>query len=241
MFAGVSGFWDAWCIKGLGTVVVVLSLLASIFNFRPFLTMHLPSIIFDLELWRLCSHHLVVSSTGEVLLFTLAFYALRELERRAGAKRFAGQLAALAVCVTALNIAALVLFSPLGMRTLLPGPYGLLFGLAPSYAASVPALWPFSVSGWSLSEKSATYLYLALLLFHAAPHSCLVAACGLLAALVVSSDLAGLASWAASPYCAAISAKWLLPLVRALPRLPDRIARAPSPQQPGAAAMLEPV
>lgn len=197
MAAMLTGFYNAPLTKVALLGVGAVSLAASLLEWRPIFGLSLfPHMTQHLQLWRLVTHHLVWTSSSELLLGTIVLYELRLFERRFGSAKFAAFMFMTAILTTLLQIAFLVVSRMIdGPRHLASGPYGLIFALALPYYYSVPTTNTFQVLGFNISYKTFTYLLLAQLMMSNGWQSALAGISGLLAGLLYISDMGGIQRW----------------------------------------------
>ena len=112
------------------------------------------------EVWRLLTHQLVWSTSGELVLGSVLLYTWRMFERQFGARKFGACVVFLHVMATVVQVAALAVgrsVSP-SQWAFSSGPYALLFGLLSVFFFDIPQSAPFTLFGLPLSDKLFLYV-----------------------------------------------------------------------------------
>lgn len=131
-------------------------------------------------MWRLLTHHLVWSSSSELILGSVLLYTWRMFERMFGSRKFGGCLAFLLAMSTALQVCVAVVCRATG-ASFHPssGPWGLIFGLLACFFMDIPQSMPFTVFGVPLSDKMFLYILNLQLALSGLPGSAYTALIGL--------------------------------------------------------------
>ena len=231
VFVGVPGFSNAWVSKTIFLTIGFVSILASITGMRPSLTMYYDGVLYEYEVWRVATSHMVFGTPCEALLGLLLLYYFRAFERQLSSRKYATFVLLASALSSALQLGALTLLRrPLGLLALLPGPYGLIYAGMVKFHYQVPHTYTFHLGSFPLTDKAFVYLLAAQLALASGLHSLLVAACGLAAGMLYRSDLGGIHSWVIPIALSSKCSYFVLPILQPLPSLP-RLPGSSSPQE----------
>ncbi|ORZ00393.1 hypothetical protein BCR43DRAFT_139697 [Syncephalastrum racemosum] len=194
--ASPSGFYNASTTKFLMLFVGASSLLAAIFNQKPFFHLQLhPHITIHHQFWRLLTSHCAFTNSGELFFGLLLLYTMRVIERQYGYAKYTAFVFLSLVMSTLLELGALVSGARLGLRSIPGGPYALLFSMMYQYHRLIPVTYRFRIFGFTMSSKMFTYA-LALQIFASQGFATMTpCVCGLLAGALYRSDIMGIKQW----------------------------------------------
>ena len=171
----VAGFAHAPFTKGLILILSTTTLVASLFQLKPYIHLQLsPHIFVHHQYYRLVSQHCAFTNSSEVLLTLILLYnAGVKVERLFGTRKYA----AFVVVVTAVCTGVQVVLLALGVMVYRgqgqswvaqgrgpAGPFALVFSIVYQYCAIVPHLWSFQVGNLTLTDQHMTVCSLAILL-----------------------------------------------------------------------------
>ncbi|KAI5789044.1 hypothetical protein EDC01DRAFT_617062 [Geopyxis carbonaria] len=198
------GFRSAPIAKGLLSLLVLNSLLASLTSIKPkFHLQIVPHLLHDHQFTRLFSFQAIYANSGELLFASLLLYHLRIIERIFGSRKF---LSLLCYSYAATSILVpLVLFVGWALtggswNYVPPGPTPLLFALLAQYHAIIPSTYRMTVSlpasgDISLTDKLYTYILAAQLAGCQLPGSTWAAAVGWIVGYAWRLDLVPGTRW----------------------------------------------
>lgn len=146
--------------------VQLVSAVALLGNFGwrvgPSLALSLPGVLYGGEVHRVFLSPLVFADMGQTLYGLMLLYALRNLERQMGFKKFGGFVMMTYVGSIVLNLAIALLLSSSALADVLqPGPFYLAYSMLFLYFVHVPRLHPSKYTLLNFvvfSEKSLVYL-----------------------------------------------------------------------------------
>lgn len=179
--AGHPGFVHAPVTKTVIGLVVLSTVFGSIIGSQTRLTLRLPEVTSNLQIWRLLTHNFVFTTPGELLFGVFLLYFFRQFERQMGSSRYA----AFALITSSVHTALLCL-AQLLVPTLIPasGPYALVFSALVHFFFETPKTYHFQLLGaLELSDKSFAYLLAIQLTCSDPPRSLLSFAAALAAGL----------------------------------------------------------
>lgn len=234
--AGHPGFVHAPVTKAVIALVVLSTVFGSIIGSQTRLTLRLPEIINNLQLWRLFTHNFVFTTPGELLFGVVLLYFFRQFERQMGSSRYAAfALVTASIHTFALCIAQLL--SP----SLLPasGPYALVFSCLVHFFFETPKIYHFQLLGaLEFSDKSFAYLLAVQLTCSDPPRSLLSFAAALAAGLAYR--LPGVREHADFPdSVVAACSSYVLPLLATNQRTSTRSRRQYERMRTGGAVVRE--
>ncbi|KAJ1977407.1 hypothetical protein H4R34_003590 [Dimargaris verticillata] len=187
---------------------------SSILRWKPYLSLILnPHLTRDYQFWRLVTSQLAFANSGELLFGSLLLYQCRVIERHYGSAKFAAFVLLTSVTAKLLELGFLVSGNSIGLNSLPPGPYGLIFATLYQFYRIIPSTYKFRILGVSLTDKS--YMYLLALQFLALnyPTSLIPALCGILAGILYQTDMGGLKRWRFPASLTRLASNWLKPLL----------------------------
>ncbi|KAJ7755862.1 hypothetical protein B0H16DRAFT_1539922 [Mycena metata] len=204
--------------KGLMVGLALSSILVGVFDIKHYFHLQLvPHISRHYQYWRLGAHHLAFSSSSDLFIAEILLYNISiPIERQFGTLKFASFAIISTLLATVLEFVSLILFHRAGLNYIPSGPYTLIFNIIYQYSRMVPSSYSFRIFGLPLTNKSYTYLFAFQLATAPLPGSLLAALLGILTGQIYRSDLAALKTYRLPPRLAALSARFLLPLVGSL-------------------------
>ncbi|KAJ1972661.1 hypothetical protein H4R35_004551 [Dimargaris xerosporica] len=215
--AGLAGFHNTPVSKCLLFAVGGSTIASSILRWKPYLSLVLnPHLTRDYQFWRLITSQLAFANSGELLFGSLLLYQCRVIERHYGSAKFAAFVFLTSVAAKLLELGLLISGNSVGLNSLPPGPYGLIFATLYQFYRIIPSTYKFRILGISLTDKSYMYfLAFQLIQFLALnyPTSLIPAVCGILVGTLYRTDVGGLKGWRFPAAFTRLASKWLTPLL----------------------------
>ncbi|KAF7302266.1 DSC E3 ubiquitin ligase complex subunit 2 [Mycena indigotica] len=218
--------------KGLMVSLAISSLLVGVFDVKHYFHLQLvPHISRYYQYWRLPTHHLAFSSSGDLFIAELILFNIGvQVERQFGSLKFASFAVISAILSTALEFLTLLLFHRAGLNHIPAGPATLIFSILYQHARIVPSAYDFRIFGLPLTNKSFTYLFALQLALSHLPGSLAAAMVGILTGQIYRSDITAIKSYRLPPGTVSFAQNYLFPLLGSL-----RAARRSNRAYPDAA------
>lgn len=210
--SGPSGFQHAPVSKGLMLLTAGASVLVTMMNARD--RFNLPSLGLltqKMQLWRLFTNHLFFSSAGEALFGMILMYYFRLFERQMGSSKF-GAFTLISIAISSLLQLGVLSFFP--SRSIVSGPYSLIFASLVLFHYTVPVTNRFQIFRVSFNDKLFTYLLGFQLLFSHSWSSFLTGMCGVVSGLLYTGDVVRLRQLKLPAWLTRICNSLFLPLLQ---------------------------
>lgn len=214
LHAGHPGFVHAPVTKAIVALVVVSTVFGSILSSQTRLTLNLPDVTHNLQLWRLLTHNFVFTTPGELIFGIVLLYYFRQFERQMGSARFASFFLITATLSTVF-LSLFQLTFPVAVPA--PGPYALIFASLIHFFFETPKIYHFQLLGTlHFSDKFFAYLLAAQLIASRPPRSLLSTLAALLAGIIYRLPI--LRERSLPDFLIASCSTYILPLLGTNPR-----------------------
>ncbi|KAI8879401.1 hypothetical protein K501DRAFT_226749 [Backusella circina FSU 941] len=209
---GPSGFRNAPVTKCLVPVIGGCSALAIAFHFKPH--MALPQLVGQHQFWRLFTNHWAFSNISSTVMGTWLIYRMKIVERRYGSAKYSALLCISFVASTLLQTGVLACGSSFGLKSILGGPYAMLFAVLYQFQNIVPPSYQAQMLGVTITDKTYVSLAAIHLLFSSMSASSIVPCiCGWVIGAAYASNVSNIKKWRFPVWTSKMASKYILPLL----------------------------